>query len=186
MPVRNVIGLCLVSLSLLTGCTLTQQPATVANSSAFDSTAPTLAPQATSVENASRPISEPVNQPKPKSAKAMPSVSQPASSGKSLKFTDLLAIAKQSEKSPTSAKQHAGEVLAGQAKFVRSPKGNPNAAVADIRVTGLGEVSLWCRNSVNPVPFSRLTAFEGSLTGSVYTSEDFSHDVFMKDCRFSN
>ena len=184
MPVRNVMGLCLVSLSLLTGCTLTQQPATVA-SSAFDSTAPTVAPQTASVEHAARPMPEPVNQLKPKSGKAVPSATQSESSVKSLKFTDLLAIAKQSEKSPTSARQHAGEVLAGQAKFVRSPKGNPNAAVADIRVTGLGEVSLWCRNSVNPAPFSRLTAFEGSLTGSVYTSEDFSHDVFMKECRFS-
>ena len=173
-----------MSLSLLTGCTLTQQPATVA-SSALDSTAPAVAPQAASVEHAAQPMSEPVNQLKSKSAMAVPSASQPGSSLKSLKFNDLLTIAKQSEKAPTTAKQHAGEVLAGQAKFVRAPKGNPNTAVADIRVTGLGEVSLWCRNSINPVPFGRLTAFEGLLTGSVYTSEDFSHDVFMKECRFS-
>ena len=59
--------------------------------------------------------------------------------------------------------------------------------VADVRVNGLGEVSLWCRNVVGGAHQSlagRVVSFEGVLTDSVYTSEDFSHDVTLKDCRF--
>lgn len=81
-------------------------------------------------------------------------------------------------------KQYLGQTLHGQAKFVKTAKGNPNAVVADVRVSGLGEVSLWCRNILGAPPSVRMTGFDGVLTGEVYTSEDFSHDVYLKDCRF--
>ena len=101
-----------------------------------------------------------------------------------LPLSALSGIAKAAQKNPQSTKKYVGETLQGQAKFVKAPKGNPNAMVADVRVTGLGEVSLWCRNVLSAAPAGRVMNFEGTLTGSVYTSEDFSHDVTMKDCRF--
>lgn len=101
-----------------------------------------------------------------------------------LPLSALSGIAKAAQKNPQSTKKYVGETLQGQAKFVKAPKGNPNAMVADVRVTGLGEVSLWCRNVLGVAPAGRIMNFEGTLTGSVYTSEDFSHDVTMKDCRF--
>ena len=106
------------------------------------------------------------------------------SPAKTLGLVDLANIAKLAAKSPAAAKKFAGETLSGQAKFVKAAKGNPNAAVADVRVGGLGEVSLWCRNVVGGAPAGRLMSFEGTLAGNVYTSEDFSHDVTLKDCRF--
>ncbi len=105
-------------------------------------------------------------------------------SKQALQLSALTAIAKAAQKNAQSPKKYAGEILQGQAKFIKAPKGNPNAMVADVRVTGLGEVSLWCRNVLGVAPAGRVMTFEGTLTGSVYTSEDFSHDVTMKDCRF--
>lgn len=101
-----------------------------------------------------------------------------------LHLTALPDIAKAIQKHSQAAKKYAGETLSGQAKFVKAPKGNPNAVVADVRIAGLGEVSLWCRNVLGVAPAGRVMTFDGTLTGSVYTSEDFSHDVTMKDCRF--
>ena len=101
-----------------------------------------------------------------------------------LRLSALPDIAKAIQKNPPIAKKYVGETLSGQAKFVKAPKANPNAVVADVRVAGLGEVSLWCRNVVGAAPAGRVMTFEGTLTGSVYTSENFSHDVTMKDCRF--
>jgi len=101
-----------------------------------------------------------------------------------LQLSAILSIAKAAQKNALSTKNYAGETLQGQAKFIKAPKGNSNAMVADVRVTGLGEVSFWCRNVLGVAPAGRVMTFEGTLTGSVYTSEDFSHDVTMKDCRF--
>jgi hypothetical protein len=103
---------------------------------------------------------------------------------RALPLSALLGIAKAAQKNALSPKSYVGETLQGQAKFIKAPKGNLNAMVADVRITGLGEVSLWCRNVLGAAPAGRVTTFEGTLTGSVYTSEDFSHDVTMKDCRF--
>ncbi|NCW89197.1 MAG: hypothetical protein EBV73_01345 [Rhodocyclales bacterium] len=105
-------------------------------------------------------------------------------SKQAFQLSALTAISKAAQKNAQSPKKYAGEILQGQAKFIKAPKGNPNAMVADVRVAGLGEVSLWCRNVLGVAPAGRVVTFEGTLTGSVYTSEDFSHDVTMKDCRF--
>ena len=132
-------------------------------------------------QNTSANIVAPVLNPE----EVRPSRAQPNHApSKSLGISDLVLIAKSASKSPGTAKKYAGETLSGQAKFIKAPKGNPNAVVADVRVAGLGEVSLWCRNVLGAAPAGRVMAFEGTLTGSVYTSEDFSHDVTMKDCRF--
>lgn len=96
----------------------------------------------------------------------------------------LPLIAKARQKNPAAIKQYVGQNLHGQGKFVKTAKGNPNALVADVRVSGLGEVSIWCRNVLGAVPSGRLVGFDGVLTGEVYTSEDFSNDVYLKDCRF--
>lgn len=101
-----------------------------------------------------------------------------------LSLSALPGIAKAAQKNPQAVKKYVGEALTGHAKFVKAPKGNPNAVVADVRVSGLGEVSLWCRNVLGAAPANKAVSFEGVLFGSVYTSEDFSHDVTMKDCRF--
>ncbi|MFZ9649379.1 MAG: hypothetical protein ACO29C_04750 [Fluviibacter sp.] len=119
----------------------------------------------------------------------VPAVNTPVQSAalvskQAFQLSALSAIAKAAQKNAQSPKKYAGEILQGQAKFIKAPKGNPNAMVADVRVTGLGEVSLWCRNVLGVAPAGRVMTFEGTLTGSVYTSEDFSHDVTMKDCRF--
>jgi hypothetical protein len=104
-----------------------------------------------------------------------------------LTLVDLHAMAQAIRKNPASRKNYLGQNLQGKARFVKTAKGNPNAMVADVRVNGLGEVSLWCRNIVGAtpiVPVGRVTSFSGQFTGAVYTSEDFSHDVNLKDCRF--
>ena len=114
----------------------------------------------------------------------MPAQSAAPVTKAALQLSALSGIAKAALKNPQSPKKYLGETLQGQAKFIKAPKGNSNAMVADVRLTGLGEVSLWCRNVLGSAPAGRLVSFEGTLTGSVYTSEDFSHDVTMKDCRF--
>jgi hypothetical protein len=155
------------------GCAITQKPASVVDVPSDVSMAVPSEPATPSVASA-MPHKE-----------AMPRTGQVAdSSSKTLGLADLLPIAKRAAKSPMSAKSYAGQTLRGQAKFIKAPKGNPNAVVADVRVAGLGEVSLWCRNVLGAAPAGRVMTFEGTLTGSVYTSEDFSHDVTMKDCRF--
>lgn len=157
---------------LLAGCTMVQKPASV-----VETPGDLLPVQQITTPNAVAPAIQ------PKAISVNP-VALATSQSKSLGIADLAQIAKRAANAPTMAKKYAGETLQGQAKFVKTPKGNPNAVVADVRVTGLGEVSIWCRNVVGNAPAGRLTDFEGTLTGSVYTSEDFSHDVTMKDCRF--
>jgi len=154
---------------LVTACSLTQKPASVSDAGEA-STQAVVSPQ---------PVEQPVVVP----AKH---VAQPETlaTKQALSLTAIAGIAKSAQKNPQSVKKYAGESLAGQAKFIKAPKGNPNAVVADVRVTGLGEVSLWCRNVLGAAPANKVVSFEGVLTGSVYTSEDFSHDVTMKDCRF--
>lgn len=108
-------------------------------------------------------------------------------SGQALNLVDLYGMAQAIRKNPASRKNYVGQNLQGKAKFVKTVKGNPNAMVADVRVNGLGEVSLWCRNVVGGTPsviVGRVISFNGQFTGAVYTSEDFSHDVSLKDCRF--
>lgn len=152
---------------------MVQKPASVVQTTAD---APTLSESAEGI-----PVAPVPPQNKEVRHSTSPAVAAPI---KSLGIADLAQMARGAAKSPASAKKYAGETLRGQAKFVKTPKGNPNAVVADVRVSGLGEVSLWCRNVLGAAPAGRVTAFEGTLTGSVYTSEDFSHDVTMKDCRF--
>ena len=101
-----------------------------------------------------------------------------------LKLDKLSTIAKTRHKNPAGLKAYVGQSLHGQGKFVRTAKGNPNAVVADVRVNGIGEVSIWCRNVLGAPPVGRAGGFDGVLTGEVYTSEDFSNDVYLKDCRF--
>ncbi len=133
-------------------------------------------------------LSSSTNDPVP-SVAVKPVVSAPVQSAApatkpALSLAALSGIAKAAQKNALSTKKYVGETLQGQAKFIKAPKGNSNAMVADVRVNGLGEVSLWCRNVLGVAPAGRVMTFEGTLTGSVYTSEDFSHDVTMKDCRF--
>ena len=138
----------------------------------------------------STPMAQPSSANEPVSAGVpVPAVNTPVQSAapvskQAFQLSALTAIAKAAQKNAQSPKKYVGEILQGQAKFIKAPKGNPNAMVADVRVTGLGEVSLWCRNVLGVAPAGRVVTFEGTLTGSVYTSEDFSHDVTMKDCRF--
>ena len=104
-----------------------------------------------------------------------------------LALSDIPTMAQAIRKNPALRKNYLGQTLQGSAKFVKTAKGNPNAVVADVRVNGLGEVSIWCRNVVgtsNYAPPGRVVSFSGQLSGAVYTSEDFSHDVSLKDCRF--
>ena len=172
----------LLSLSTLGGCALTQQPATVMNSTVQQASSFTA--DESSVSSAHEaPQGSAMHTP----AMVQPPRTQPAvpnTAMKPLALNDLVGIARSVTKSPTSGKKYAGDTLMGQGKFIKAPKGNPNAVVADVRVAGLGEVSLWCRNVLGAAPAGKVVSFEGVLTGSVYTSEDFSHDVTMKDCRF--
>lgn len=152
----------LYALLVLTGCALTQRPATVGESPGQRASAPGVK----AVQG---------DPPPPGSASIVPM---------GLTLDKLPAIAKARQKNPTAIKQYAGQNLQGQAKFVKTAKGNPNALVADVRVSGLGEVSIWCRNVLGAMPAARAVGFDGVLTGEVYTSEDFSNDVYLKDCRF--
>jgi len=160
--------LVVLSVGAAVGCALTQKPVPI-------------------VENIEPQVSESTIQDQSSPA---PSVSMQTASLKSavmprkLLLTDMVEVAKAVQKNASAAQQYRGDQLSGQAKFVKAAKGNPNAAVADTRITGLGEVSLWCRNTQDAIPSGRITTFEGALTGKVYTSEDFSHDVYLKDCRF--
>ena len=164
------IALLLCPLLLLSGCALTQKPVTVSDSAG--------AGLATPPHTDSAPVAAAVSYgdpAPPRSASVVPA---------GLTLDKLPAIAKARQKNPAALKQYAGQSLHGQGKFVKTAKGNPNAVVADIRVSGLGEVSIWCRNVLGSVPSSRVIGFDGILTGEVYTSEDFSNDVYLKDCRF--
>lgn len=158
--------------ALLVACTMIQKPASVH--------------EASNVPVAPSVMAQPVDAVSINQAKDLPAAQPPmlAVHTKSLGIADLAAIAKSAQKNPQAAKKYAGESLTGQAKFIKTPKGNPNTVVADVRVNGFGEVSLWCRNVLGTAPAGKVVSFEGVLTGSVYTSEDFSHDVTMKDCRF--
>ena len=165
-------SVCLL-LTLLTACSLTQNPVAVSEGSALQS--PIAQSSSTNETVSSAPV-------KPLVSTAVPSNVPVAK--QALQLSAISGIAKAAQKNAQSTKKYVGETLQGQAKFIKAPKGNPNAMVADVRVTGLGEVSLWCRNVLGVAPAGRVMTFEGTLTGSVYTSEDFSHDVTMKDCRF--
>lgn len=166
-------NLIVASVVLLGACTMIQKPASVHVGSS--------APVASSV--IAQPVDK-VSTPNQVNDDYAAHTPKAAASTKSLGVADLATIAKSAQKNPQAAKKHAGDTLTGQAKFIKAPKGNPNAVVADVRVAGLGEVSLWCRNVLGAAPAGKVVSFEGVLTGSVYTSEDFSHDVTMKDCRF--
>ncbi|MGI9142843.1 MAG: hypothetical protein ACR2IJ_06590 [Fluviibacter sp.] len=157
--------------TLLTACSLTQNPVAVSEGGAVPSS---IAQSSVTNETVS---STPV---KPVISTSVNNVAPVAK--QALQLSALSGIAKAAQKNAQSTKKYVGETLQGQAKFIKAPKGNPNAVVADVRVTGLGEVSLWCRNVLGVAPAGRVMAFEGTLTGSVYTSEDFSHDVTMKYC----
>ncbi|MBU3667934.1 MAG: hypothetical protein FGM53_05275 [Rhodocyclaceae bacterium] len=150
------------TLLVLLGCAMTQKPVGV-----NDSTMPT---GAASVKQGVYGDPAPA-----RSASVVPA---------GLALDKLPAIARARQKNPGSIKQYAGQSLHGQGKFVKTAKGNPNAVVADVRVSGLGEVSIWCRNVLGAMPSGRVSGFDGVLTGEVYTSEDFSNDVYLKDCRF--
>ena len=156
---------------LLSGCTLTQSPATV--SASGDQPAVAAAKPVASIAPAAEAT---YGDPAPRGASSV----VPAG----LTLDKLPMIAKTRQKNPAGLKQYVGQNLYGQGKFVKSAKGNPNAVVADVRVSGLGEASIWCRNVLGALPPGRVTGFDGVLTGEVYTSEDFSNDVYLKDCRF--
>lgn len=159
--------------AVISGCTLTQQPASVSDS---ESTA-SVAVSATAI----KPL-----EPRPHSPVSTTSGQGHPAVQDARTLNDLPTIARALRKDPQAAKTYSGQKLQGQGRFVKAAKGNPNAVVADVRFSGLGEVSLWCRNVLGAAPTGRVGAFEGTLTGNVYTSEDFSHDVFLKDCRFPN
>ena len=166
---KQISSSLLCILLVLSGCAMTQKPASVINSA--DDRSP-------AVVEAARPAASAATygDPVPKgSASVVPA---------GLALDRLPAIAKARQKNPASIRQYVGQNLNGQAKFVKTAKGNPNAVVADVRVSGLGEVSIWCHNVLGAVPSGRVTGFDGVMTGEVYTSEDFSNDVYLKDCRF--
>ena len=151
---------------VLSGCAMTQKPASVSDSAVE---APAVAAPKTAA-----PVV--YGDPAPAgSATVVPS---------GLGLDKLPLIARTRQKNPAGLKQFAGQNLHGQAKFVKTARGNPNAVVADARVGGLGEVSIWCRNVLGAMPPARMVGFDGVMTGEVYTSEDFSNDVYLKDCRF--
>ena len=152
---------------VLAGCAMTQKPVSVSDSAGTATVA---------VQHVDPAPAATYGDPPPAlSASVVPA---------GLTLDKLPAIAKARQKNPASIKQYVGQNLHGQGKFVKTAKGNHNAVVADIRVNGLGEVSIWCRNVLGAVPSGRVTGFDGVLTGEVYTSEDFSNDVYLKDCRF--
>jgi hypothetical protein len=152
---------------VLSGCAMTQKPASVSDSA---TDMPVVAPPPKAAAPVVYGDPAPVG-----SATVVPS---------GLGLDKLPLIARTRQKNPAGLKQFAGQNLHGQAKFVKTAKGNPNAVVADARVGGLGEVSIWCRNVLGAMPPTRTVGFDGVMTGEIYTSEDFSHDVYLKDCRF--
>ena len=154
---------------VLSGCSLTQKPVTVSDSG--DQTGAVVKPVAPAT-----PAAVTYGDPAPRGSSSIVPVG--------LTLDKLPVIAKTRQKNPAGLKAYAGQNLHGQGKFVKTAKGNPNAVVADVRVSGLGEVSIWCRNVLGAPPVGRVTGFDGVLTGEVYTSEDFSNDVYLKDCRF--
>ena len=160
------------SFLLLSGCTLTQKPVTVSDSG--DQTVAVARPVTPVVPTT--PAVATYGDPAPRGASSIVPVG--------LTLDKLSVIAKTRQKNPAGLKAYAGQNLHGQGKFVKTAKGNPNAVVADVRVSGLGEVSIWCRNVLGAPAVGRVTGFDGVLTGEVYTSEDFSNDVYLKDCRF--
>lgn len=159
--------------AFLTGCSLTQNPVAVSEGTSLP--APVIQSSYTN---------EPISPTSVKPIGGAPAHNAAPLTKEFIQLSALSGIAKAAQKNAQSPKKYAGETLQGQAKFIKAPKGNPNAVVADVRVSGLGEVSLWCRNVLGAAPANKVMSFEGVLTGSVYTSEDFSHDVTMKDCRF--
>lgn len=162
MKTNNTIAATL-ALLLISGCAMTQKPVSVSDSAGQHAAAASAAPAT-------------YGDPAPaRSASIVP---------EGLSLDKLPMIAKARQKSPAAVKHYAGQNLHGQGKFVKTAKGNPNTVVADVRVGGLGEVSIWCRNVLGAMPPSRITGFDGVMTGEVYTSEDFSNDVYLKDCRF--
>ena len=173
---RQYILLPVLFLSLVVdGCALTQQPASVSDSH------PTIS--ATMPPSEIKPTETRLQA--PASTPASPISGQGRPMAQDIRtLNELPMIARALRKEPQAVKTYRGQKLHGQARFVKTAKGNPNAVVADVRVTGIGEVSLWCRNVLGAAPTGRVGAFEGTLTANVYTSEDFSHDVFLRDCRF--
>ncbi len=168
----------LVTATILGGCAMTQTPVKVSQSTASGGE-PAVSTAPVAAVNPGAPAVAPVAMP------TQPKMS--ATTRQALPLDALNQIARGIRKNPAASKTYAGQTLQGKAKFVKTAKGNPNAMVADVRVNGLGEVSLWCRNVVGGAHQSlagRVVSFEGVLTDSVYTSEDFSHDVILKDCRF--
>ncbi len=164
---------------LLSACNMTRFPVNVSDSSPQGAVAATQSTAETPVSAAPEHSPKPMALPKP--------AVEPVAVRGTLTLEVLPHIARQLHKDPAASRKYAGQTLQGKAKFVKTAKGNPNAVVADVRVNGLGEVSLWCRNvteGANRIAAGRVVSFEGLLTGSVYTSEDFSHDVTLKDCRF--
>ena len=161
----------LCTVVVLSGCAVTQNPVSVSDSGGV---APVVAPVAVAPTVVQTPLTH--ADPAPRGASAMVPVG--------LGLDKLPAMAKSRQKNPAGLKHYVGQSLHGQAKFVKTAKGNPNALVADVRINGLGEVSLWCRNVLGESAAGRMAGFDGVLTGEVYTSEDFSNDVYLKDCRF--
>jgi hypothetical protein len=175
----------LVSTMLLAACAVTQTPVPVAETPVSQ-----RSPAAQINSSIERQNSASLN------GRSLPSEATPANASRlapkvitleALNLADIPAIAQSIRKNPASRKSYVGQTLEGRAKFVRTAKGNANVVVADVRVQGLGDVSLWCRNVVNAaqsMPAGRMVHFSGQLSGNVYSSEDFSHDVTLKDCRF--
>lgn len=155
---------------LISGCTMTQSPATV---SASGDEPVAVAPKPAVPAS---PVAETYGDPAPRGSSSVVPVG--------LTLDKLPTIAKARHKNPAALKAYVGQNLHGQGRFVKTAKSNPNAVVADVRVNGLGDVSIWCRNVLGAPPAGRVTGFDGVLTGEVYTSEDFSNDVYLKDCRF--
>lgn len=180
---KTALNLNALLLVMLAGCAMTQQPATVTDSAANDAPKPSVSKASELTPNPSPPQTPSVG------ARATP-IAAASVNASSVKAPDgiavdrLASLAKLRQKNPAALKQYLGQTLHGQAKFVKTAKGNPNAVVADVRVNGVGEVSLWCRNVISGAAPNRVVGFEGTFTGEVYTSEDFSHDVTLKDCRF--
>ena len=176
-----LFGACLA----LAGCALTQKPVAVSDSvgqSAQSSVGQPMAevpPAATRAESRQAPA---VVAPSHVS-NAVPAVTMPVPTS-GLTVEKLGTLARLRQKNPAGLKHYLGQTVHGQAKFVKTAKGNPNAAVADVHVSGVGDISLWCRHVEGGAVHGRMTGFTGTLTGEVYTSEDFSNDVYLKDCRF--
>ena len=176
-----LIGACLV----LSGCALTQKPVAVSDSvgqSAESSVGQPMA-EAPAVATRVEPTRVPPVVTPSHASNAAPTATMSAPTS-GLTVEKLGTLARLRQKNPAGLKHYLGQTVHGQAKFVKTAKGNPNAAVADVHVSGVGDISLWCRHVEGGAVPGRMTGFAGTLTGEVYTSEDFSNDVYLKDCRF--